>query len=136
MKDKKMLMKAAIGGVVSLGLTMSSGIALSSGKDRMHHMMGGHMEKCYGIAKAGKNDCGIKGHSCQGLSKVDSDPNDYIKLPKGTCDRIVGGSTVAGAEKSGTQSQPSSMQSSPQSDTQNQQMQQPTNQQQQQSQPQ
>lgn len=52
------------------------------------------MEKCYGIAVAGKNDCGGKGtdHSCQGQSKKDADPNDWILVPKGTCEKIVGGS--------------------------------------------
>ena len=51
-------------------------------------------EKCYGIAKAHKNQCNASeaGTSCEGTSKVDSDPNAWIYLPKGMCDRIVGGS--------------------------------------------
>lgn len=52
------------------------------------------MEKCYGIAKAGKNECGSKtGHTCATLSKQDKDPNSWIFLPKGVCDKIVGGNT-------------------------------------------
>lgn len=53
------------------------------------------MEKCYGVVKAGQNDCGnIAGtHSCAGLAKVDADPGEWILLPKGTCKRIVGGVT-------------------------------------------
>lgn len=52
-------------------------------------------EKCYGIAKAGKNECGGKsGHACATLSKQDKDPNSWIFLPKGACDKIVGGSTT------------------------------------------
>jgi uncharacterized membrane protein len=50
-------------------------------------------EKCYGIAKAGKNDCASSSHSCAGQSKKDADGKEWVKLPMGTCDRIVGGST-------------------------------------------
>lgn len=49
-------------------------------------------EKCYGLAKAGQNDCASTGnHSCAGLSKIDSDPASWIYVPAGYCDRIVGG---------------------------------------------
>jgi|TARA_Y100000389_G_scaffold159485_1_gene161337 uncharacterized membrane protein len=52
-------------------------------------------EKCYGIVKAGKNDCASKAnkHSCATLTKVDRDPNEWIKIPNGLCNKIVGGST-------------------------------------------
>ena len=50
-------------------------------------------EKCYGIAKAGKNDCASTGNnSCGGSSKLNSDPKAWIYVPAGYCDRIVGGS--------------------------------------------
>jgi uncharacterized membrane protein len=50
-------------------------------------------EKCYGIAKAGKNDCASTGaNSCGGTSKVNSDPKAWIFVPDGYCERIVGGS--------------------------------------------
>jgi uncharacterized membrane protein len=50
-------------------------------------------EKCYGIAKAGKNDCAATGNnSCGGTSKVNSDPKAWIYVPEGYCERIVGGS--------------------------------------------
>ena len=50
-------------------------------------------EKCYGIAKAGKNDCASAGsHSCGGTSKIDGDPQSWIYVPEGYCERIVGGS--------------------------------------------
>lgn len=53
-------------------------------------------EKCYGIAKAGKNDCASTGNnSCGGTSKVDSDPKAWIYVPAGYCERIVGGSKAA-----------------------------------------
>jgi uncharacterized membrane protein len=50
-------------------------------------------EKCYGIAKAGKNDCASTGNnSCGGSSKVNADPKAWIYVPEGYCERIVGGS--------------------------------------------
>jgi len=50
-------------------------------------------EKCYGIAKASKNDCASTGNnSCGGSSKVNSDPKAWIYVPAGYCERIVGGS--------------------------------------------
>ena len=52
-------------------------------------------EKCYGIAKAGKNDCASTGNnSCGGTSKVTGDPKAWIYVPEGYCDRIVGASTT------------------------------------------
>ena len=52
------------------------------------------MEKCYGIVKAGSNDCSDSAgkHSCAGGSTKDSAKNEWILLPKGTCQKIVGGS--------------------------------------------
>lgn len=50
-------------------------------------------EKCYGVAKAGKNDCASNGHACSGQSKADGDAKDWIYVPAGTCDRLLGGST-------------------------------------------
>lgn len=52
------------------------------------------MEKCYGIVKAGKNDCKANAHSCAGHSAKDSDPTEFVKVPAGLCDKIVGGSTT------------------------------------------
>ena len=50
-------------------------------------------EKCYGIAKAGKNDCASTGsNSCGGTSKINADPKAWIYVPEGYCERIVGGS--------------------------------------------
>ena len=49
-------------------------------------------EKCYGIAKAGQNDCGnLSGtHSCAGQSKVDNDPGEWKYVAKGTCKDMKG----------------------------------------------
>jgi len=51
------------------------------------------MEKCYGVAKAGKNDCKAgPGTSCAGSSTKDAQSDAWMYVPKGTCDKLVGGS--------------------------------------------
>ena len=45
--------------------------------------------KCAGIAKAGMNDCGANGHSCSGMAKKDSDPEEWIFLPEQVCKKIA-----------------------------------------------
>lgn len=52
-------------------------------------------EKCYGIVKAGKNDCATVASSCAGTAKRDNQPDSWVYVPTGTCDKIVGGSTTA-----------------------------------------
>ena len=39
------------------------------------------------------NDCAAKTHSCQGQSATDGSSTEWVYLPKGTCSKIVGGST-------------------------------------------
>lgn len=51
------------------------------------------MEKCYGIVKKGMNDCGTAKHTCQAQAAKDNDPNEWIFVPTGTCNKIVGGIT-------------------------------------------
>lgn len=47
------------------------------------------MEKCYGVAMAGKNDCKAgEGTSCAGSSKIDYQSNSWKLVPKGTCATI------------------------------------------------
>ena len=50
------------------------------------------MEKCYGVAKAGKNDCQTAASACAGTSKQDRQKSAYIAVPKGTCSKISDGS--------------------------------------------
>ncbi len=53
----------------------------------------GDGEKCFGIAKAGKNDCKAgPGTTCAGTSTKDGQGNSWMYVPKGTCEKIVGGS--------------------------------------------
>lgn len=50
-------------------------------------------EKCYGIVKAGKNDCQTATSSCAGTSKKDLQADAWVYLPAGTCAKIAGGSS-------------------------------------------
>ena len=76
------LLSTAIGAVLALGaLNMTA-----------HAADDPNTEKCYGINKAGKNDCAGAAHACAGQSKEASSAKEWIKVPKGTCERIVGGS--------------------------------------------
>ena len=51
----------------------------------------GNIEKCYGVSKAGKNDCQTATSSCAGTSKKDAQNDAWLSVPKGTSEKIVGG---------------------------------------------
>jgi len=53
-------------------------------------------EKCYGVVKKAQNDCASAAHSCSGEAKNDGDKGEWVWLPKGTCEKIVGGTLEAG----------------------------------------
>ena len=57
---------------------------------------GAKNEKCYGVSKAGKNDCQTATSSCAGTSTADGQKDAWIYVPAGTCDKLVGGSATAG----------------------------------------
>ena len=44
-----------------------------------------NMEKCYGVALKGQNDCAAGAHSCQGQATKDYDPDSFKLVPTGTC---------------------------------------------------
>lgn len=52
-------------------------------------------EKCYGIVKAGQNDCATKVSSCAGTAKTDGQTDAFISLPKGLCEKLVSGSLTS-----------------------------------------
>ncbi|MES2257288.1 MAG: DUF2282 domain-containing protein [Pseudomonadota bacterium] len=60
----------------------------------------GDKEKCFGIAKAGKNDCASAdaSHSCAGQAKVDNGMAEWKYVAKGTCEK-EGGKTSAPMKK-------------------------------------
>lgn len=53
-------------------------------------------EKCYGLVKAGMNDCATSTASCAGSATKDKQPDAFLLMPKGICDKLVGGSLTPG----------------------------------------
>ena len=82
---------AAIAGLVALGFA-----AAASADGPVKQAAG--TEKCYGVAKAGQNDCGTAKHACAATSKADNDPTEWKYVAKGTCEKM-GGATSAPAKK-------------------------------------
>ena len=84
--SNKLLNAGLVAGAVSLAV---SGIML----DNQAHAA--DKEKCYGVVKAGHNDCANASgtHSCEGQAQVDGHGGEWVAVPKGLCERLVGGST-------------------------------------------
>ena len=82
---------AAIGSLLTLGAMTFATVASAAGPVTLK----ADQEKCYGVAKAGKNDCAGPAHACSGQSKTDASGKDFIAVPKGTCERLSGGSLMA-----------------------------------------
>ena len=70
--------------VTALALAaVAAGAALAQDKGAS---IKGEKERCYGVAKAGQNDCQAgPGTTCAGTSKVDYQGNAWKYVPKGTC---------------------------------------------------
>ncbi|MGF1701042.1 DUF2282 domain-containing protein [Photobacterium makurazakiensis] len=86
MKKSNIAVATAVSGLLALAgtaLTTTTAVAADA------------KEKCYGVAKAGKNDCATKTSSCAGTSKVDGQKDAFIMVPKGLCDRLNGSSGEA-----------------------------------------
>ena len=82
MNTTQPLLNSSLAGLLAIGLSMAAGTAFAAPGDN---------EKCAGIVKAGKNDCGTSKSACAGTSKTDRDAEAWINVPKGTCERIAGG---------------------------------------------
>lgn len=80
MSDNRMLISAALAGVMALGLGTAENADAKEG-----------FEKCAGIVKAGMNDCGTSKHACAGQAAADNDSEEWIFVPTGTCSKIAGG---------------------------------------------
>ena len=93
-RDIKLAITAAVAGVV----TLAAASAVAADKPGA-----AAQEKCYGIVKASKNDCQTASNSCAGTAEKDRQPDAFINLPKGMCERIPGGSLApaAAAKKKG-----------------------------------
>lgn len=84
--SNKTILRSAMVSAIALGVMTASGTALAAKGDN---------EKCYGVAAAGKNDCQTATSSCAGTSHSDNQADAWIYVPKGTCEKIAGGSTEA-----------------------------------------
>lgn len=82
------LIQSALASLLALGVVAASGSAMAADQS---------MEKCFGIAKAGKNDCSSNksAHACAGQATKNNDPMDFVAVPKGTCEKIAGGTLKA-----------------------------------------
>lgn len=90
MKNTNTILTTALASLIALSaLGAQTASAAEDKKD---------MEKCYGVAKAGKNDCKTMSSACAGHSTSDAQPDAFIALPKGTCERLAGGSLAAPAK--------------------------------------
>ena len=85
MKKTNLLLSTAVSSLIALG---ASGITTTA----VHAQ---DMEKCYGVAKAGGNDCQTSNSSCAGTSTEDGQKDAWVFVPAGTCDKLVGGSLEA-----------------------------------------
>jgi uncharacterized membrane protein len=99
---KNAYLASSLAAAVALALTMqiTPARAASAEMEKMMQdaeaaMSAGTIEKCYGVALAGKNDCQTATASCAGSSTVDDDKAAFIMVPSGTCGKITGGSTEA-----------------------------------------
>jgi uncharacterized membrane protein len=79
MKSQDLSLVAAVAGLIALG----SASMLANAADTK-------TEKCFGVAKAGKNDCGTASHACAATSSKDDDPSEWKYVPKGTCESTGG----------------------------------------------
>jgi uncharacterized membrane protein len=94
----KITVKNVVSALLAAGIATASAQAQAIAtpkidtSDKMQKMMKG-MEKCYGVVKAGMNDCGSSvSNKCAGTSLVDGDKSAWLLVPKGTCNKIVGSS--------------------------------------------
>jgi uncharacterized membrane protein len=79
--NQRTMISTAAASLMSLALLSSPAIAQNTAK-----------EKCFGIAKAGQNDCAnLSGtHSCAGQAKVDNDKGEWKYVAAGTCKSMNG----------------------------------------------
>ena len=67
-------------------LVLALGSALSIAAVSTAHAADANMEKCFGVAMKGKNDCAAgAGTTCAGTAKTDHQANAWKLVPKGTC---------------------------------------------------
>ncbi|HYM33168.1 MAG TPA: DUF2282 domain-containing protein [Candidatus Cybelea sp.] len=91
----RLLAATAFSTAVGLALAMQ-GVGARAADDpvkmTMDRMAKDHLEKCYGINAAAKNDCAEGAHSCAGQATQARDTKSFVLVPAGACSKIQGGS--------------------------------------------
>ncbi len=82
------IVSAAVAGAIAAGF-----VALANAQSGPAPTPKFEAEKCYGIVKAGKNDCQTANGACAGTAKRDSQADAWVYVPKGTCEKLVGASS-------------------------------------------
>lgn len=82
-ENRKNLIACIVGSVLAAGTLSSTAFAAHENE-----------EQCAGVIKAGKNDCATSRNQCHGHVTTDADPEAWIYLPKGTCERLAGARVV------------------------------------------
>ena len=83
-----MITKTLIGSAFAAAAALATSGALAGPAEQP----GFSFEKCYGVVKAGQNDCQTATHSCAGTSTADNQGDAWIYVPAGTCAKLTGGS--------------------------------------------
>jgi uncharacterized membrane protein len=89
MKDTQRVLRAIVALLASAAISGCAAQVAAAKRTAAEKV--GATEPCFGIARAGKNDCRTHAHVCAGWSRRNSDPGAFIYVPAGTCERIVGG---------------------------------------------
>ncbi|URM27896.1 DUF2282 domain-containing protein [Pseudomonas frederiksbergensis] len=78
-------------------LVLALGSALSIAAVSTAHAADDNMEKCFGVAMKGKNDCAAgAGTTCAGTAKMDHQANAWKYVPKGTCATTMSNTSPTG----------------------------------------
>jgi len=80
----------AIAGLLSASLLSGCATQVAASKHAAA-IERGAPERCFGVARGGRNDCKTDAHVCAGWAYHDADPQAFVYVPAGTCERIVGG---------------------------------------------
>ena len=101
--DRRTLATAVLSAAVALAMASQGALAQQGAKpmtkeqqQTMERMQKFNLEKCYGVAARGKNDCAEGAHSCVGLSTIDRDKASFLLIAKGDCQKLAGGLMSAG----------------------------------------
>jgi len=85
--DHRFVVSSALASALALGLVATAAAEGAPGSPDSKNR-----EKCFGVAKAGANDCASFAgkHDCAGETKVDNAVDDWTYVAKGTCHQLKG----------------------------------------------